>query len=196
MIMNLPNVLSLSRVFAVPLLLLAFYAPLLLAGTDFASAAERWNMPLCALIFVLAAVTDVLDGYFARRASQVTRFGAFIDPISDKIVTAVALIIITERAADWAVTLPAMVIITREIAVAGLREWMAELGRSGSVAVSWAGKIKTGLQMTAITFLLLEIPVAGFPTIETGLTLLYAAAVLTLWSMCSYLLKAKRSLGK
>ena len=182
MIINFPTILSLFRVFIIPLLIVVFYAPV------------WWSATVCVLIFILAAVTDVLDGYLARRSDQVTRFGAFIDPIADKLIVSVTLILIAEREGSWIVTLPILVIVAREITISGLREWMAGLGLADSVAVSWLGKVKTVMQMTAIICLLWRTPIVGFPVFELGLVLLYGAAVLTIWSMCFYLLAAKRSI--
>ena len=129
---NWPIGLTLFRMFLIPLLVIGFYAPLWLVGTDFMVLAP-WSRPLCAFLFVSAAVSDALDGYIARRYGQVTRFGALIDPVADKLIIAVALMLITEDANDWVVTLPAIVIVTREIAISGLREWMAELGHGAII---------------------------------------------------------------
>lgn len=172
---NLPNILTLLRVALIPLLVIVFYLP------------WQWSYLASAAIFGLAAITDWLDGYFARKLGQETNFGAFMDPVADKLIVAVALIILLERHATWVFAIPTMVIIGREIVISALREWMAELGKRNSVAVSYIGKVKTTLQMTAIIALLLFNPEI-FPVFNAlAQVLLYAAAALTLWSMVIYL---------
>lgn len=138
-------------------------------------------MPVAAAFFALAAVTDWLDGYLARRWNQSTPFGAFLDPVADKLMVAVALALLIERFDTWVLTLPALVIIGREIVISALREWMAEMGKRGAVAVSWIGKLKTTLQMVAILVLLAFPP--GHMIADVGIITLYGAAALTLWSM-------------
>ncbi|GAB2716633.1 CDP-diacylglycerol--glycerol-3-phosphate 3-phosphatidyltransferase [Halomonas garicola] len=171
--MNIPNILTLARIAFIPLLVVLFYLPF------------KWSMSAAAIFFALAAVTDWLDGYLARRWNQSTPFGAFLDPVADKLMVAVALALMIERFDTWLLTLPALVIIGREIVISALREWMAEMGKRGAVAVSWIGKLKTTLQMAAILVLL------GFPPghlmANLGIVTLYAAALLTLWSMIQYL---------
>ncbi|MAX32749.1 CDP-diacylglycerol--glycerol-3-phosphate 3-phosphatidyltransferase [Onishia taeanensis] len=171
--MNIPNILTLARIAFIPLLVVIFYLP------------YGWSMLLAAGLFGLAAITDWLDGYLARRWNQSTPFGAFLDPVADKLMVAVALALLIERYdAAW-LTLPALVIIGREIVISALREWMAEMGKRGTVAVSSIGKIKTTLQMVALLLLL------GFPPgsliAQIGIVTLYLAAALTLWSMQQYL---------
>ena len=142
-------------------------------------------MPLAAGLFALASMTDWLDGYLARRWNQSTPFGAFLDPVADKLMVVVALALLIERYDTLILTLPALVIIGREIVISALREWMAEMGKRGLVAVSWIGKLKTTLQMVAL-LILLALP----PTHEIallGVVVLYVAAALTLWSMIQYL---------
>ncbi|MBU4846878.1 CDP-diacylglycerol--glycerol-3-phosphate 3-phosphatidyltransferase, partial [Salmonella enterica subsp. enterica serovar Typhimurium] len=134
--------------------------------------------------FMVAAATDWFDGFLARRWKQTTRFGAFLDPVADKVMVATALVLITEHYHVWWITLPAATMIAREIIISSLREWMAELGKRNSVAVSWIGKVKTTAQMGALVVLLWR------PTIEAewfGFVLLYIATVLTFWSMFQYL---------
>ncbi len=177
---NLPTTLTLTRIVIIPLLIAAFYLPV------------WWNGLLAAVIFVLAAVTDVFDGYLARRTQQTTRFGAFLDPVADKLIVAAALALIIERAGTWVVTVPALVIIAREITVSALREWMAEVGGSRALAVTFLAKLKTFVQMAAIIALLLHQPMLGLPVFTVGLVLLYVSAVLTVWSMLSYLIAARR----
>ncbi|TDN96163.1 MULTISPECIES: CDP-diacylglycerol--glycerol-3-phosphate 3-phosphatidyltransferase [Halomonas] len=171
--MNIPNLLTLARILSIPLLVLLFYLPF------------AWSMPLAAALFALAAVTDWLDGYLARRWNQSTPFGAFLDPVADKLMVAVALALLIERYEAIWLTLPALVIIGREIVISALREWMAEMGKRGQVAVSWIGKVKTTLQMIALLVLLAFAP--GTPLALLGVVTLYVAALLTLWSMFLYL---------
>ncbi|MBS9402316.1 CDP-diacylglycerol--glycerol-3-phosphate 3-phosphatidyltransferase [Halomonas sp. TRM85114] len=171
--MNIPNLLTLARIIFIPLLVVLFYLPF------------AWSMPLAAFLFGLAAVTDWLDGYLARRWDQATPFGAFLDPVADKLMVAVALALLIERFDTLWLTLPALVIIGREIVISALREWMAEMGKRGMIAVSWIGKIKTALQMIAILVLLAFPP--GHLLALMGVVTLYVAAVLTLWSMYAYL---------
>ncbi|MGB5474231.1 MAG: CDP-diacylglycerol--glycerol-3-phosphate 3-phosphatidyltransferase [Gammaproteobacteria bacterium] len=170
-----PNILTLLRISMIPVLVVVFYLPGKL-------------MPLlCAAIFGLAAVTDWLDGYLARRLKQQSVFGAFLDPVADKLMVAVALVLLVESNGDLFFTIPVAVIIGREIAISALREWMSEIGERATVAVSIIGKVKTTAQMVAILLLLYDTPVGLFPTHEVGLALLYVAAVLTLWSMLIYM---------
>ncbi|SFX51076.1 CDP-diacylglycerol--glycerol-3-phosphate 3-phosphatidyltransferase [Marinospirillum alkaliphilum] len=171
--MNFPTFLTLLRILVIPLLVVIYYLPI------------PNKYLICALLFGAAALTDWLDGYLARRWDQMTPFGAFLDPVADKLMVAVALGVLIEAHASWIMTFPALVIIGREIVISALREWMAEIGERGSVAVSWIGKIKTTFQMLAIFLLLLTPP--GTLLAWGGLALLYLAALLTLWSMISYL---------
>jgi len=172
---TLPNILTLLRIMLIPVLVVVFYLP-------------GWWMPLlCAAIFGLAAVTDWLDGYLARRLKQQSVFGAFLDPVADKLMVAVALVLLVESNHNLLFTIPVAVIIGREIAISALREWMSEIGERATVAVSIIGKVKTTAQMVAILLLLYGAPVGGFPTHQVGVVLLYVAAVLTLWSMLIYI---------
>ena len=181
---NLPTLLTLMRIVFIPLMVVAFYLPV------------WWSHLTAAAIFMLAALTDVLDGYLARRTQQITRFGAFLDPVADKLIVAAALVLIIEQASVWFVSIPALVIIAREITVGALREWMAEVGGGSAVAVTFLGKLKTILQMLAITVLLLDQTLLGVPTFSIGLVLLYLSVVMTVWSMLSYLLAASRHFAK
>lgn len=149
---------------------------------------------LSALLFAFAAVTDWLDGYLARSLNQTSAFGAFLDPVADKLMVAAALIVLVNLA--YVGALVAFIIIGREIAISALREWMAQLGSSKSIAVSMLGKIKTTFQMLAILLLLYHEPVFGFSTHEVGTLLIYIAAVLTLWSMIYYLMLAMPQISK
>lgn len=171
--MNLPNILTLSRIVMIPVFVVIFYLPV------------DWRYSVSAAIFAIAAGTDWLDGYLARKLDQSTPFGAFLDPVADKLMVAVALTVLIEEHASFILTIPAMVIIGREIVISALREWMAEVGSRASVAVSYIGKIKTTAQMVAIVMLLAMQP--GTLVADAGTALLYLAAGLTLWSMILYL---------
>lgn len=176
--MNLPNLLTLSRIVMIPVFVVVFYLPV------------EWSYIVSASIFALAGVTDWLDGYLARKLNQSTPFGAFLDPVADKLMVAVALAVLIEEHSAALLTIPATVIIGREIVISALREWMAEIGSRASVAVSYIGKIKTTAQMAAIVGLLAFPP--GATLAYVAIALLYVAAVLTLWSMVLYL---KAALG-
>ncbi len=180
---NLPNALTGLRIALIPVLGLMFLLP------------HPWSNVIAAAVFAVAGITDWLDGYLARRLGQTSAFGAFLDPVADKLIVAVALIIIVTDRPSASIAVPAAVIIGREIAVSGLREWMAELGRRSSVKVGTLGKVKTTAQMAAILLLLLGMDVLGLPLPEIGFWLLYLAAMLTLYSMAQYLRAAWRDLG-
>lgn len=149
---------------------------------------------LSALLFAFAAITDWLDGYLARSLNQTSAFGAFLDPVADKLMVAAALIVLVNL--TYVGALVAFIIIGREIAISALREWMAQLGSSKSIAVSMLGKIKTTFQMIAILLLLYHEPLFGFSTHEAGTLLIYIAAILTLWSMIYYLMLAMPQITK
>lgn len=181
MIRELPNWLTWSRIVMIPLLIVVFYAlPMPTAGI------------VAAIVFALAAITDWADGYLARRWEVTSRFGAFLDPVADKLIVAAALVLVVDHNPGVGLALAAVVIIGREIAISALREWMAEVGASAKVAVSWVGKVKTTAQMVAIFLLLWAEPVAGLPIFAIGEWLLYLAAILTLVSMVQYMLAAAR----
>lgn len=149
-------------------------------------APMEWRYLGSAAVFTLAAITDWLDGHLARRWGQTTTFGAFLDPVADKLVVAVALVLLVEAYASAVLAVPALVIVGREIVVSALREWMARYSDRRSVAVSFLGKLKTVFQMVAIILLLGAGPGRSYPQM-LGYALLYSAAVLTLWSMYEYL---------
>ena len=172
---TIPNILTLIRIILIPVLVIVFYMP------------GQWTYQLSAAIFGIAALTDLLDGYLARRWNQTTPFGAFLDPVADKLMVAVALVLLVQDNPAPLFAIPAAIIIGREIAISALREWMAEIGARTKVAVSIVGKLKTTLQMIAILLLLYKMPLGVFPTHTVGLVLLYIAAALTLWSMIVYL---------
>lgn len=184
---NLPILLTWLRIVAIPLLLAVFYVP-----NQWLSPAEK-NLA-ATIIFVAAALTDWADGYLARKLNQTSAFGAFLDPVADKLMVAAALIILVQLERADAVV--ASIIIGREITISALREWMAHLGSSRNVAVSMIGKIKTTAQMTAIPFLLYHMPLAGFDLQAAGSWLIWFAAALTLWSMGYYLHMAWPEIAK
>ena len=173
---NIPNSLTIMRILLIPVLVVVFYLPF------------QHHLLVAAGIFAVAAITDWFDGYLARRLGQMTAFGAFLDPVADKLMVVIALVLLVERHDTLLFTLAACVIIGREIVISALREWMAELGERTSVAVSYIGKVKTAFQMVAITALLAIDPARdGNWLLAACYVVLYAAAVLTLWSMVVYL---------
>ena len=180
--LNLPNLVTLLRILLIPLIVGVFYLPDAWLG-------EQGKNIAATAIFVVAAITDWLDGYLARRLNQMSAFGAFFDPVADKLVVVGALIVLLYlNRVDMVV---ALIIIGREIAISALREWMAQLGQAKSVAVAFIGKLKTVLQMVAIPLLLYEDPL--FDIVEChalGTVLIYVAALLTVVSMLYYLRKA------
>ena len=173
--MNIPNALTLFRIILVVVFVVVFYLP------------YHWSYLASAVIFGLAGLTDWFDGYLARKLDQSTPFGAFLDPVADKLMVAIALGLLIERFHLWVFTLPALVIIGREIVVSALREWMAEVGSRASVAVSYIGKVKTMAQMVSIfLFLAIELDYQGILEWLAYMAL-YVAAALTFWSMVLYL---------
>ncbi len=172
---NLPNILTWIRIAAIPVIVYCFFSSM-----DFAR-------PIAGIVFGLAAITDVLDGYAARKLGQTTRFGEFLDPVADKLMVAVALVLIVQSDPRIVIALIAMIIIGREITVSALREWMAGLGARDEVKVSVAGKVKTTLQMFGIAFMVYQRELFGLQLYEIGYILLLAAAGMTMWSMIVYL---------
>lgn len=171
---NLPNIVTGARIALIPIFAMVYVF----------SDTGHW---LAALLFAAAAFTDWLDGYLARRLDQTTPFGAFLDPVADKLIVVTALVLLIGSHANLWLTIPGVVIIGREIVISALREWMSEVNRRGLVAASWIGKLKTALQMLSIVILLANPPMLGRPWVIIGYILLYAAAMMTLWSMVSYL---------
>jgi len=179
------NYLTVARIVMIPLVVILFYAP------------YPWAAPACGSVFILAAVTDSLDGYLARKLGQTSALGAFLDPVADKLMVVVALILIVSHEPaelhyikfnpHLLITLTAAVIVGREITISALREWMAEMGARGKVAVSSMGKLKTIFQMTGLSMMLFRSDVWFIPAFELGVYCLVAAAALTLWSMIVYL---------
>lgn len=181
---NLPTYLTLLRIALIPLLAIIFYLPW-----------QHANF-VCTAIFLIAGFTDWLDGYLARKMAQETAFGAFLDPVADKLMVAFVLVLLVEHESSAYLTIPAAIIIGREIAIASLREWMAEIGQRAKVQVSQLGKWKTTAQITAISLLLYGENLAGLPIKALGYWLIYVAAILTLWSMVNYLTAAIATLKK
>jgi CDP-diacylglycerol--glycerol-3-phosphate 3-phosphatidyltransferase len=179
------NILTLARIAMIPLVVFLFYLT------------EPWSNPAAACVFILAALTDSLDGYLARRLGQTTALGAFLDPVADKLMVATALILLVSHDPpelelikfnpQVLITVTAAVIVGREITISALREWMAEMGARGKVAVSGIGKLKTIFQMTGLSMMLFRSDVWFLPAFELGVYCLVAAAALTLWSMVVYL---------
>src|SRR5215469_15838859 len=172
---NLPNTLTWTRIAAIPLIILLFYMP------------YPWADPAAGLLFAAAGITDSLDGYFARRFGQISRLGAFLDPVADKLIVATALVLLVSKDPRAVVVLTAIIIIGREITISALREWMAEIGARRKVAVSQLGKFKTILQIVGLSMMLYRLPLIGLPTYKIGVVLTVVAAVATLISMLVYL---------
>jgi CDP-diacylglycerol--glycerol-3-phosphate 3-phosphatidyltransferase len=175
MLLTVPNVLTWMRIFSIPIVVLLFYMPF------------PWSDPAAGALFALAGITDSLDGYFARKYGQTSRLGAFLDPVADKLIVAIALVLLVSKDTRLIVVLPAIVIIGREIAISALREWMAEIGQRTKVAVSPLGKIKTIVQIVGLSMMLIRWDVWILPTYQIGLGLTVIAAVLTLVSAVDYL---------
>ena len=172
---NTATSLTWFRIAAIPMVVLVFYSPF------------PWARPAAAMVFMLAAITDWLDGYVARRFQQTSEFGAFLDPVADKMMVSTALILLVQSDTRNIVAILAAIIIGREIAVSALREWMAELGARQRVAVSGYGKLKTIMQMTGLCFMIFYQPLLGLPVYEIGVVCLVLAAGLTIWSMIGYI---------
>lgn len=169
------NLLTWLRIVLIPVVVVLFYLP------------YGWGDVAAGLLFAVAGITDSLDGYVARRMNDVSALGEFLDPVADKLIVATALVLIVSRDPAWYVTLTAAVIIGREIAISALREWMAEIGARGRVAVSQLGKFKTIAQITGLSMMLYWEDLLGLPIYRIGLVLTVLAAILTLWSMVVYL---------
>ena len=180
--LNIPNLLTLLRILLIPVLFVVYVLDV------------KWSNQLATAIFVIAAITDWLDGFLARKLNQYTPFGAFLDPVADKLIVATALVLLAtdDNVLNMVISVPLFaaavsIIIGREIVISALREWMAELGKRASVAVSYIGKVKTAMQMIAISMLIYKEPLFGVPTFILGEILLFVAAALTLYSMFVYL---------
>jgi CDP-diacylglycerol---glycerol-3-phosphate 3-phosphatidyltransferase len=175
MALSVPNTLTWTRIAAIPLIVLLFYMP------------YSWADPAAGLLFAAAGITDSLDGYFARRLGQISRLGAFLDPVADKLIVAVALVLLVSRDPRPLIVLTAAVIIGREITISALREWMAEMGQRRKVAVSLLGKYKTTLQIIGLSLMLYRQDLLGLPIYWLGVVATEIAAALTLVSMIAYL---------
>jgi len=173
--LNLANFLTLLRIAAIPVVVVCFYSPL-----DYAR-------PIAADLFGLAAVTDMIDGWVARRFGQTSRFGEFLDPVADKLMVAIVLVMLVQADSGWFEDIIAMIIIGREITISALREWMATIGERANVKVDITGKIKTTLQMFGIAFMVYQNDLFGLPIYTIGFVLLVLAAIMTIWSMIVYL---------
>ena len=173
--LNLANILTLLRIAAIPVVVVCFYSPM-----DFAR-------PLAAILFGLAAVTDMIDGWVARKYGQMSRFGEFLDPVADKLMVAIVLVMLVQAQSSWFEDVIAMIIIGREITISALREWMATIGERANVKVDITGKIKTTLQMFGIAFMVYRNDLFGIPIYTIGFVLLVLAAIMTIWSMVVYL---------
>lgn len=171
---GLPNLLTLLRIGLIPFFILCFYLPF------------KYAHICAAIIFTCASLTDWLDGFLARKLGQTSPFGAFLDPVADKLLVASSLLMLVGSQDLHFITIPAIVIVGREIVISALREWMAEVGSRASVAVGFIGKIKTTMQMVAI-ILLLAFHASSPILMNIGVVLLYLAAILTVWSMIVYL---------
>jgi CDP-diacylglycerol---glycerol-3-phosphate 3-phosphatidyltransferase len=172
---NIPNTLTWLRIAAIPLIVLLFYMP------------YPWADPAAGLLFAAAGITDSLDGYLARRLGQTSRLGAFLDPVADKLIVAVALVLLVSKDQRALIVLTAAVIIGREITISALREWMAEIGERRKVAVSQLGKYKTILQIVGLALMLFRWNITTLPTYTIGVVLTELAAAATLVSMAAYL---------
>lgn len=182
--LNIPNILTLFRIGLLPVLVLVFYFPKF----------ENQHVVLASLFFFIG-MTDLLDGYLARKLNQQSAFGAFLDPVADKLSVSIALILIVSAHPGAFVAIPAAIIIGRELTISALREWMANIGHNSEVKVSFMGKVNSR-QLWAIGFMLYEQPIGWFSPLQFGYLLLYISAALTLWSMATYLIAAWPSLGK
>lgn len=175
MVLNIPTILTLLRIAAIPVIMVMFYLPI--------DNARWW----CTLILIVASLTDWLDGYLARELGLQTAFGEFLDPVADKLMVVIVLVLIVQADPAVYIAIPAAIIIAREVSVAALREWMAEIGQRSIIQVSWMAKCKTGVQMVAVVCLLYSDDLLGLPTRLIGIAAIYLAAVLTLWSMWQYI---------
>jgi CDP-diacylglycerol--glycerol-3-phosphate 3-phosphatidyltransferase/cardiolipin synthase len=173
--LNAANILTLIRIAAIPVIVICFYSP------------HPYARPVAGIVFGIAAITDLIDGYVARRFQLVSRFGEFLDPVADKLIVTIVLVLLVQQSPGWYVDVIAIIIVGREITISALREWMATIGERANVAVSWGGKIKTTLQMFGIAFMVYEQSILGFDVYVVGFVFLLAAVGMTLWSMYIYL---------
>lgn len=185
--MTVPNIITLSRIGLIPVFVGLFYLqPNYLEGEPLA-----WINNSLVAIYVLISSTDFLDGLLARKLNQISDLGTFLDPVADKLMVCAALILLTDYYHTWFITIPSIIIISREILVSALREWMSEIGKRANISVSWIGKSKTFMQMISILFLLFQQSLFIFSSKDIytiGLVLLFSATILTLWSGFNYLI--------
>lgn len=172
---TLPTAITLFRVALIPLFVVVFYLPF------------AWANIAATCIFVIASLSDWVDGYLARSMQLESSFGAFLDPVADKLMVVVIIVLLVEAHPSIYITLPSVIIVAREISISALREWMAQLGSSTAVKVSFIGKAKTVAQMLALGFMIFSEPFMGLPIFEIGLAIYYVAAILTIVSMIVYL---------
>ena len=172
---TLPTAITLFRIVLIPLFVIVFYLPF------------GWANVVATCIFVIASLSDWVDGYLARSMQLESSFGAFLDPVADKLMVVVIIVLLVEAHPSIYIALPSVVIIAREISISALREWMAQLGSSTTVKVSFIGKTKTVAQMLALGFMIFSEPFMGLPIYEIGLLIYYVAAILTIVSMIVYL---------
>ena len=172
---TLPTAVTLFRIALIPLFVLVFYLPF------------SWNNIAASGVFFVACFSDWVDGYLARSLKQESSFGAFLDPVADKLMVVVVIVLLVEANPSLYITLPSVIIIAREISISALREWMATLGSSATLKVSFVGKAKTTAQMFALGFMIFAEPLLGIPIFSIGLAIYYIAAFLTLFSMVTYL---------
>jgi CDP-diacylglycerol--glycerol-3-phosphate 3-phosphatidyltransferase len=182
--LNLANILTLFRIAAIPIVVICFYSPIPDAR------------PIAAVIFGVAALTDLVDGWVARRFKQQSRFGEFLDPVADKLMVVIVLVMLVQTQSNLWEDIIAMIIIGREITISALREWMATIGERANVRVHLSGKIKTTLQMLGITCMVWELPVLGIDIYRVGYGMLIVAAVMTIYSMVVYLKAAWPSMSR
>lgn len=173
--LTLPTILTLFRIILIPVFVIVFYLPM------------PWAHAAAAFIYAIASLTDWFDGYLARVLNQESAFGAFLDPVADKLMVVVAIILLVEANPSPWMAIPSLIIISREITVSALREWMAELGSRTTVKVSFVGKAKTTAQMFSLFLMIYHQELLGIPMFETGLAFYYLSAILTLYSMLIYL---------
>jgi CDP-diacylglycerol---glycerol-3-phosphate 3-phosphatidyltransferase len=172
---TIPNLLTGLRIALIPVIVGLFYLP------------YHWSDMACGLLFAVVGITDAFDGYLARKLSQTSRLGAFLDPVADKLIVATALVLIVSKDPRWYVTLTAAVIIGREVGISALREWMAEIGAQQKMKVTGVAKFKTIVQIVGLSMMLFREDIFGLPVYLAGLGLTVLAAILTLWSMVVYL---------
>ena len=173
--LNLANILTLFRIAAIPVVVVMFYAP------------YEHARPVAAILFGIAAITDLIDGWIARRYNQTSRFGEFLDPVADKLMVVIVLVMLVQAQSNLWEDVIAMIIIGREITVSALREWMASIGARATVRVQFSGKLKTTFQMFGIAFMVYQEPLFGIDIYRVGYGLLILAAILTIYSMFAYL---------